>query len=290
MPAMPASTADKAPRLRELHAGPRAFVIANAFDAGSAALLAQLGFAALATSSGAAAGVLGRKDGQLSRDEALAHAQSDRRGDRAAGLGRSRERLRRFARRCRRDDPPRRRHRHRRRIDRGSQRRERRAAVPDRSRRRAYRGGRSGGAVAAVRGIRDHRAGRELLSRLPGPRRHDRAPEGVRGGRRRRAVRAGAARPRRRPRGLRGGDQAGQLHGRHEGQVVGPRHARGRRRSPRQPGDVAVARGDGGRSRRRREKCGAAARSATSSGSSRLRLRESRGARIGPRSCPRSLT
>jgi len=73
---MSSSQADKALRLRELHAGPRAFVIANAFDAGSTALLTQLGFAALATSSGAAAGVLGRKDGQLSRDEALAHAQS----------------------------------------------------------------------------------------------------------------------------------------------------------------------------------------------------------------------
>jgi 2-methylisocitrate lyase-like PEP mutase family enzyme len=67
---------DKAARLRDLHAGPRAFVIANAFDPGSTALLAKLGFAAIATSSGAAAGVLGRKDGQLSRDEALAHAQS----------------------------------------------------------------------------------------------------------------------------------------------------------------------------------------------------------------------
>ena len=73
---MAASTADKARRLAELHAGPRAFVIANAFDGGSAALLTQLGFAALATSSGAAAGVLGRRDGQLSRDEALAHAQA----------------------------------------------------------------------------------------------------------------------------------------------------------------------------------------------------------------------
>jgi len=73
---MPSSTADKAARLRSLHAGPAAFVIANAFDAGSAALLTQLGFAALATSSGAAAGVLGRKDGQLSRDEALAHARA----------------------------------------------------------------------------------------------------------------------------------------------------------------------------------------------------------------------
>src|SRR6187200_2589888 len=74
MPAMPSPIAEKSARFRSLHAGPRAFVIANAFDAGSAALLTQLGFAALATSSGAAAGVLGRKDGQLSRDEALAHA------------------------------------------------------------------------------------------------------------------------------------------------------------------------------------------------------------------------
>ena len=67
---------DKARRLRALHDGPRAFVIANAFDAGSARLLAKLGFEALATSSGAAAGVLGRRDGEISRDEALAHASA----------------------------------------------------------------------------------------------------------------------------------------------------------------------------------------------------------------------
>ncbi|MEO5845406.1 MAG: isocitrate lyase/phosphoenolpyruvate mutase family protein [Caldimonas sp.] len=73
---MAISQADKALRLRELHAGPGAFVIANAYDAGSTKLLAQLGFAAIATSSGAAAGVLGRKDGQISRDEALAHASA----------------------------------------------------------------------------------------------------------------------------------------------------------------------------------------------------------------------
>ena len=66
---------DKALRLRALHDGARAFVIANAFDAGSAVLLTKLGFEALATSSGAAAGVLGRRDGELSRDEALAHAR-----------------------------------------------------------------------------------------------------------------------------------------------------------------------------------------------------------------------
>ena len=71
---MTISLSDKALRLRALHDGPRAFVIANAFDAGSAVLLVRLGFDALATSSGAAAGVLGKRDGELSRDEALAHA------------------------------------------------------------------------------------------------------------------------------------------------------------------------------------------------------------------------
>ncbi len=71
---MPASLAGKATRFRALHDGPRAFVIANAFDAGSAVLLAKKGFECLATSSGAAAGVLGRRDGEISRDQAMAHA------------------------------------------------------------------------------------------------------------------------------------------------------------------------------------------------------------------------
>ena len=69
------SQADKAARFRALHERPGAFVIANPWDAGSASLLAGLGFEALATSSGASAAVLGRKDGQLSRDEALQHAR-----------------------------------------------------------------------------------------------------------------------------------------------------------------------------------------------------------------------
>jgi 2-methylisocitrate lyase-like PEP mutase family enzyme len=51
-------------------------VIANAWDAGSARMLAGLGFQALATSSGACAGVLGRRDGMVTRDEALAHARA----------------------------------------------------------------------------------------------------------------------------------------------------------------------------------------------------------------------
>ena len=67
---------DKASRFQALHQGPGAFVMANAWDAGSARLLAGLGFQALATSSGAAAGVLGRRDGQITREEALTQARS----------------------------------------------------------------------------------------------------------------------------------------------------------------------------------------------------------------------
>ncbi len=68
--------AEKALRFRRLHEGPSAFVIPNPWDAGSAALLAKLGFEALATSSAASAGTLGRRDGQLTRDEAIAHVRA----------------------------------------------------------------------------------------------------------------------------------------------------------------------------------------------------------------------
>jgi len=64
---------EKAARFVALHHGPKAFVIANAWDAGSARVLEKLGFPAIATSSGAAANVLARMDGQLTREEALAH-------------------------------------------------------------------------------------------------------------------------------------------------------------------------------------------------------------------------
>jgi 2-methylisocitrate lyase-like PEP mutase family enzyme len=67
---------DKADRFRALHQGPGAFVIPNPWDAGSARILAGLGFSALATSSGAFAGTLGRRDGQVRREEALAHARA----------------------------------------------------------------------------------------------------------------------------------------------------------------------------------------------------------------------
>jgi 2-methylisocitrate lyase-like PEP mutase family enzyme len=73
---MTASQSDKADRFRALHQRPGSFVIANAWDAGSARLLAGLGFEALATSSGASAGVLGRRDGMVTREEALAHSRA----------------------------------------------------------------------------------------------------------------------------------------------------------------------------------------------------------------------
>lgn len=73
---MTTTQSDKATRFKALHHEPGAFVIPNPWDAGSARLLAGLGFEALATSSGASAGVLGRQDGRVTRDEALAHARA----------------------------------------------------------------------------------------------------------------------------------------------------------------------------------------------------------------------
>lgn len=70
------SQGDKASRLRALHQMPGVFVMPNPWDGASARILAGLGFPALATSSGAAAGTLGRRDGAVSRDEALAHARA----------------------------------------------------------------------------------------------------------------------------------------------------------------------------------------------------------------------
>jgi len=60
----------------ELHQSAHAFVMPNAWDAGSARILAGHGFPALATSSGACANVLGKLDGSVTRDEALAHARA----------------------------------------------------------------------------------------------------------------------------------------------------------------------------------------------------------------------
>lgn len=64
----------RATRFRELHAG-GTFVIANAWDGGSARVLSGMGFPAIATSSGAAAGTLGRLDHGITLEESLANAK-----------------------------------------------------------------------------------------------------------------------------------------------------------------------------------------------------------------------
>jgi 2-methylisocitrate lyase-like PEP mutase family enzyme len=63
---------------RALHARPRIFAIPNPWDAGSAKMLAALGFEALATTSAGLAFSLGKPDGEgaLSRDETLANARA----------------------------------------------------------------------------------------------------------------------------------------------------------------------------------------------------------------------
>ena len=63
---------DPGPAFRALHRPGDPFILANAWDRGSARMLAALGAEALATSSAAHAFTLGRPDGgTVSRDEAL---------------------------------------------------------------------------------------------------------------------------------------------------------------------------------------------------------------------------
>lgn len=75
---MPASQSDKARAFRALHERSGAFVVPNPWDAGTARLLASLGFEALATTSLGLANTLGRVDGDnaVSRDELLANCRA----------------------------------------------------------------------------------------------------------------------------------------------------------------------------------------------------------------------
>jgi 2-methylisocitrate lyase-like PEP mutase family enzyme len=68
------SQQDKGELFYALHQRKGAFVIPNPWDAGTARLLAGLGFAALATTSAGFAYTLGRRDGEVTRAEALANA------------------------------------------------------------------------------------------------------------------------------------------------------------------------------------------------------------------------
>src|SRR5947209_8487380 len=68
--------AEKAERFLALHAQSTPLLMPNPWDLGSARLLVAVGFEALATTSGGYAATLGRLDGSVTRDEAVAHASA----------------------------------------------------------------------------------------------------------------------------------------------------------------------------------------------------------------------
>jgi len=70
---MHVSVADRRARFRALHAREALFLMPNPWDVGSARLLEVAGFDALATTSAGFAWSLGKLDGQVSRDELVAH-------------------------------------------------------------------------------------------------------------------------------------------------------------------------------------------------------------------------
>jgi 2-methylisocitrate lyase-like PEP mutase family enzyme len=69
------STAGKAAAFRALHERPGAFIIPNPWDAGTARLLAALGFEALATTSLGLANMLGRSNSTVTRAEVIANTR-----------------------------------------------------------------------------------------------------------------------------------------------------------------------------------------------------------------------
>ena len=69
------SQAKKASMFRALHERPGAFIIPNPWDAGTARMLAALGFEALATTSLGVANGLGRVDSNVTRDEVIANCR-----------------------------------------------------------------------------------------------------------------------------------------------------------------------------------------------------------------------
>ena len=76
MPSLPQAVdaaAERANHFAELHRAGTPLLMANAWDVGSAKILAHLGYAALATTSAGYANSLGRHDGGVTRDEAIAH-------------------------------------------------------------------------------------------------------------------------------------------------------------------------------------------------------------------------
>ena len=180
--------AGKAERFAALHES-GTFVMPNPWDAGSAKVLESLGFEALATTSSGFAHTLGREDGEVTLDEVTAHvaaldaatslplsvdlengygpapADAATAIVRAAGAGAVGGSIEDWARGGHLYEPE--------------------------ARSRARGGGRRGG-TRAVLPVHAHGPRREPHPRQPRPGRHDRAPAGLRGGGRGRALRAGA--------------------------------------------------------------------------------------------------
>ena len=75
---MTLTQAEKGARFRALHEGPGAFVIPNPWDAGTARILAGLGFRALTTTSAGLAFTLGKRDGcgMVTREETIANGRA----------------------------------------------------------------------------------------------------------------------------------------------------------------------------------------------------------------------
>src|SRR5918993_3354417 len=69
------TTADRVRRFHQLHQS-GCFVIPNPWDLGSARMLANLGFPALATTSAGFAWSVGRRDNGVTLDQALAHMRA----------------------------------------------------------------------------------------------------------------------------------------------------------------------------------------------------------------------
>ena len=166
----------------------------NPWDVGSARLLAHLGFQALATTSSGFAGTLGRLDGNVTRDEALAHgaaiaAATDLpvNGDLENGFGDAPEEVAVTI-------TGRRRRRPGRRIGGGLHRPARRPDLRAGGRpSRAWRPRPRPPTTVPVPFVLTARAENYLHDRAR-PRRHHRAPAGVPGGRGRRALRPRPAR------------------------------------------------------------------------------------------------
>lgn len=71
-----ATQMEKAKAFRELHQQSEAFVIPNPWDAGTARLLASMGFKALATTSAGYAFSIGVRDSAVGRDRMIAHVSA----------------------------------------------------------------------------------------------------------------------------------------------------------------------------------------------------------------------